>query len=184
MTRRGRRLGHTAALGTVLALAVLPVAWTSSADGAGSPPPQLSTGGTLTASAAQLTGLTYAGVQTVSTAAGGTQVIELTGTSASLTDLALHVPCTAVPGLGTGMAMDAAAAPGSTSSAPAGITVYATSVTATGPAGAVTWTPASPPPAAVLGDVPLTDLTIDFAGIEAPSLTLPGLTQETSFCTP
>jgi len=80
--------------------------------------------------------------------------------------------------------MDAEAAPGSTAEAPQGLTVYVTSVVATGPAGPVAWTPASPPPAAQLGDVRLTDLAIDFAGIEAPSLSVPGLRQATRFCAP
>jgi hypothetical protein len=146
--------------------------------------PQLATGGTLTASSAQLTGLVYDGVTTVTTAAGDTQVLRLTSTAATLTDLQLHVPCTVVPDLGSGLAMDAAAAPGSTAAAPQGITVYATSLAATSAAGPVAWTPAAPPPAAQLGDVSLTGLTIDFAGIEAPALSVPGLREATSFCTP
>lgn len=182
--RRGRpRRRQVVALCAVLATAVLPAAWMSSATGA-SVVPQLSTGGTLTASSAQLTGLTYGGVTTVSTAAGDLPVIALTSTAATLTDLQLHVPCTAVPNLSTGLAMDTDVAAGSTADAPQGLTVYATSVVATGPSGPVAWTPGTPPPAAQLGDVGLTALTIDFAGIEAPSLSLPGLTQATRFCAP
>jgi len=172
------RLRYAAALSALLALAGLP----SAALGASPPGYQLSTGATLTASAAQLSGLVYDGTLTVATTAGDVQVLQLTSTSASLTDLQLHVPCTAVPGLGTGMATDATTSAGSTSSAPSGLTLYATSVAATSSAGPVAWTPASPPPTAQLGDVALTGLTVDFAGLEAPSLSLPGLAQATSFC--
>lgn len=172
------RLRYAAALSALLALAVLP----SAALGAAPPGYQLSTGATLTASAAQLSGLVYDGTVTVTTAAGDLQVLQLTSTSASLTDLQLHVPCTAVPSLGAGLATDATTSTGSTSTAPSGLTLYATSVAATSSAGPVAWTPATPPPAAQLGDVALTDLTVDFAGLEAPSLSLPGLAQTTSFC--
>ena len=173
-----QRLRYAAAVSALLALAAVP----SAAAGATPPGYQPSTGATLTASAAQLAGLVYDGTLTVTTTAGDVQVLQLTSTSASLTDLAVHVPCTTVPGLGAGMATDATTSAGSASTAPAGLRVYATSVTATSGAGPVAWTPATPPPAAQLGDVALTDLTVDFVGIEAPSLSMPGLAQAASFC--
>jgi hypothetical protein len=179
-----RRLSWQLVAATTLTVAALSAAWVPAADGAAPTPGPFASRGTLTASSGQLAGLVYDGVATVSTTTGDQQVIELTSSSASLTDLEIHVPCTAVPQLGEGIAMDAATAQGSTASAPEGLTIYATRVAATTGAGPVSWTPDTPPPAAQLGDVSLTELEVDFAGIEAAGLTLPGLNQATSFCTP
>jgi hypothetical protein len=168
---------------TLRGTAALSCAWVP-ADGAATPAEQLSGGGTLTASTAQLAGLVYDGLATVSTPAGDLQAIQLTSSSAALTDLQLHVPCTAVPGLGQGIATDVATASGSTAAAPDGLTLYATRISAATSAGPVSWTPAAPPTAQQLGDVTLTDAEIDFLGIAVTELSLPGLTQATRFCTP
>lgn len=137
----------------------------------------------LTATAADFHGLVYGGLVTLTTPAGDVPVMKLTSTSASLTSLQLRTRCVPVSGLG-GMATDTLTADGSTSTASGGFTLLASSVTGTAGGAAVTWTPASPPPAEQLGDVSLTDLTVEVASLDAPTLTAPGLRQSTSFCSP
>lgn len=177
-----RRRALPLTVGVLSALALVPLVWASSATGVAVPvAAAFADGAELTASAAELGGLVYEGTVTVATAAGDAEVIKLTSASAALTGLGLHVPCRPAGPAG-GITVDAVTPAGSTSAAGEGITVYATSVTGNADGAAVTWTPASPPPAAELGDVALTDLVVDFAGIEAPSLVTPGLAQTASFC--
>ena len=135
----------------------------------------------VTASTAVLNGLAYAGLVSVPTSGGGSvTAMDLTASSATLTDLSVVVPCTPVPGLGVGMTSVSGIAPGAKASASAGMHLYATSLTA---AGGVAWSPASPPPAASLGDVTVTSVTIDAVWMSLPALSAPGLAQRTAFCT-
>jgi hypothetical protein len=138
---------------------------------------------TMTAASAELTGLVYQGVVTVTLPAGDVQVLELTSSAATLTGLGLHTPCTAAAA-GGATTTDTLTATGSTSTAAGGLTLYATSIAATVGGSPVTWTPAAPPPAEQLGDATLTDATVDLVALSAPSLVLPPLRQATSFCTP
>lgn len=139
-------------------------------------------GSTLTASSATFTGLVFDGVVTVETTAGEVRSLQLTSSSARLTGLGLHSACRPVDGSAQNLRTDSATSAGSTSTAEAGFTLYALSVTATTGGATVTWTPDSPPPAQALGDPTLTDLTIELATLSAPSLSVPELRQSTSFC--
>jgi hypothetical protein len=138
----------------------------------------------LTASAADLAALTYGGVVGVSTPAGTVATIQLTASSASLTNLRLEVPCTLVPTLGTGMASVTTTGSGTTATSPSGLTMYAVSLQADLGGTTVTWTPDSPPPAAALGDVSVTSLKVFAAWVSLPSLSASELTESTVFCTP
>lgn len=142
------------------------------------------TGATLTATQATLAGLTYDGVVTVPTATGDVTTIELRSTAATLTGLELHTPCTPLAALGTGLTAASVTPAGSSSTSTTGLTLYARSVTATVAGTGVTWTPGSPPPAADLGDVVLTDVTIEVTSLTLPAFTAPGLRESASFCTP
>lgn len=144
-------------------------------------PGVLTGGAVLTAGAAQLQGLVYEGTVTVTTPQGPVEVLRLAGTAASLTGLLLQVECTPT-GLGAGLAADVAGAPGAAGSLSGGFTLHTTAITGTSPAGPVSWTPASPPPAAQLGDAALTDVNIQVTGLTAASLTLPGLRESARFC--
>lgn len=182
MRRPRPRRGHAALVG-VLVLLALPAAAVSPADGA-PPAVRFGSGGRLTAGTATLAGLSYAGTVTVTTAAGDMPVLELATRAATLTGLTVDVACTPVPGLGTGLAATISTPAGSTTSAPGGLTLYATSLTATASGAPIAWSPAAPPPAAQLGDVTVSGLGVDFVGIAAPTLSAPGLSQATRFCTP
>ncbi|HEX6517402.1 MAG TPA: hypothetical protein VF049_17695 [Nocardioidaceae bacterium] len=164
-----------------LPLAALPLAWSAAATGALLPPGSvLADGAVLSASSARLAGLVYAGTVTVPTTAGEAVVLELTSTSASLTGLALHVPCRPAGPPG-GMKVDAVTGD-STSTAEQGMTVYATSVSGTAGGSAFAWTPDTPPGTAQLGDVAITDLVVELVAFEAPTLTTPSLRQSAEFC--
>ena len=141
-------------------------------------------GVTLTASAATLVGLTYDGVVAVPTSAGDVSAIQLRSTAATLSGLALRTPCAAVASLGAGMAAESTTPEGSTSTASGGMTLLARSLTASSGGVSVTWTPDMPPPAQALGDVTLTDVTIDATMLTLPSISTSGLREATSFCTP
>ena len=185
--RRRRRLlaGLSAASLAVLTASVPLVLEAPSAE-AGTVPkaaPLPARGATLTAATGVLRGLVFDGVTTVSTTAGNVDTVQLTSSSAALTGLRLEVPCQPVEGLG-GMASTVATPADSTSTAADGFTLYARSITATIAGNTVTWTPVAPPPAQQLGDVTLSDVTVDLAVMQAPALDMPGLRQATSFCTP
>ena len=170
--------------GAVAALALLGLQ-APLAVGAPTAPPQASvTGVTLTASAATLAGLTYDGVVAVPTGAGDVSTIQLSSSAATFSGLALHTPCAAVASLGTGMTAWSTTPQGSTSTASAGMTLLARSLTATAGGVTVTWSPDTPPPAQSLGDVELTDVSIDVTVLSLPSISAPGLSAATSFCTP
>lgn len=184
--RPGRRrlcvVGFAASLGF---LAALPQAFEAPSATAGTMPLEAALpaqGATLTAPTAVLRGLVFKGVVTVSTTAGNVDTLQLTSTSATLTGLRLEVPCQPVGGGLGGMTYTAATAADSTSTAE-NLTFYARSVTATMAGATVTWTPTTQPPAEQLGDLALTDATVDLAVLDAPTLTMPQLRQTTSFCT-
>ncbi|MGZ4634518.1 hypothetical protein [Oryzihumus sp.] len=139
---------------------------------------------TLTAAKATLAGLAYDGVVTVPTTAGTVSTIELRSTAATLTGLELHTPCTPVTALGTGLTAASVTPADSASTSANGLTLYARSVTATVAGASVTWTPDTPPPAADLGDVVLTDVTIEVTSLKLPAFSAPGLRASASFCTP
>ena len=141
-------------------------------------------GATLTATRATLAGLAYDGVVTVPTTAGDVPTIELRSTAATLTGLELHTPCTPLAALGTGLTAASVTPAGSASTSASGLTLYARSVTATMAGAGVTWTPDSPPPAADLGDVVLSDVTIEVTSLTLPAFSAPGLRESASFCTP
>lgn len=184
--RPGRRrlcvVGFAASLGFI---AALPQAFEAPSATAGTMPLEAALpaqGATLTAPTAVLRGLVFKGVITVSTTAGNVDTLQLTSTSATLTGLRLEVPCQPVGGGLGGMTYTAATAADSTSTAE-DVTFYARSVTATVAGTAVTWTPTAQPPAEQLGDLALTDATVDLAVLDTPTLTMPRLRQTTSFCT-
>lgn len=133
---------------------------------------------TLTADTAQLNGLVYH-----APAAGTTSdTIELSSSSADFTNLNLQTPCVLAglaPG-GQGLATTLLAA---STRAAQGLTFWATSVTGTQAGQAVTWTPASPPAQADLGDVPLADLSVQLVTAQFPALAAPdGVKQYSFFC--
>jgi hypothetical protein len=131
---------------------------------------------TLTADSAQLNGLVYH-----APAAGSTSdTIEFSSTSADFTNLNLQSPCVLADLPGPGLAMTLLAA---STRAAQGLTFWATSVTGTQAGQTVTWTPASPPAQADLGDVPLSDLSVQLVTAQFPELRAPdGSKQYASFC--
>ena len=147
-------------------------------------PQATANGVVLTASAATLLDLTYDGVVAVPTSDGDVSTIQLRSTAATWSGLALHTPCAAVTSLGAGMMLESTTPQGSTSTASAGMTLLARSLRASSGGVTVTWTPDTPPPAQSLGDVDLTNVTIDATILRLPAISAPGLREATSFCTP
>jgi hypothetical protein len=139
----------------------------------------------LTATTAHLTGLTYDGTLDVVDSSGSTvSVLSLTAASGTLDAVRLDVACTAVPGLGTGIASVFSVPADAQASAGQGLHLLATQVSGTAGGQAVSWTPALPPPAADLGELSLADFRADGVMLGVPDLTAPGLAHSTRFCTP
>jgi hypothetical protein len=107
--------------------------------------------------------------------------MDITASAGSLVDLAITVPCTAVPGLGTGMASTTTTRSGSTATAAQGLELYLTTLTVTSAGSSTTFTPAAPPPS--LGDITVDSLEAQGLWASMPALSAAGLAQHTSFCT-
>ena len=188
--RRRRRKVASLSVGSIAVLAFVPLVLDASSAAGSTVPvavpvtaPLPASGATLTAASAVLGGLVYDGIVTVTTTAGDVPTLKLSSASATITGLRLDVPCQAVQGLG-GISAAVVTPSASKSAAEKGITLFARSVTATMAGSTVTWTPDAPPPAQQLGDATLTDATVELATLRAPELTMPGLRQTTTFCTP
>jgi len=143
-----------------------------------------SVGLVVTTSAAVLTGFTYVGNVAVPTPNGPVTTMEFTAASASLANLRIDIPCTAVPALSTGMTSVTGTEPSAAATAAHGLHFYATSVAGTTGGTALTWTPDTPPPPGPLGDVTMTAVTIHATWMSMPSLSASGLAQHTAFCAP
>jgi hypothetical protein len=132
---------------------------------------------TLTADSAQLNGLVYH-----APAAGTTSdTLELSSTSAEFTNLNLQSPCVLAGMTGAGGQGLATTLLAGSLRAAQGVTFLATSVTGTSAGATVTWTPASPPATADLGDVPLTDLSVQLVTARFPLVVAPDGTRQYSF---
>jgi len=147
-----------------------------------SPVSASSVGFDLSAGSTTFAGFTFVGLVTVSTPTGDVSAMDLTATHASLVDLGLVVPCTAVASVGTGMTSVTSTKPGGTSTAAQGLELYLTTLTVTVSGSPTTFTPASPPPS--LGDVTVDSLDAHGLWASMPSLSAPGLAQHTAFCKP
>ncbi len=161
-------------LGPALAASAAPV-----------PPPAVYHIASLSAATATLTGTAYDGIETLDVAGVEVDTLKLTMASATLGDLAVTVPCTPLAaGSATGISVGITTPSGSESTAPEGMTLWATSVTGTTPLGKTTWTPENPPPARTLGTLALSGLEVSFVTADLPSLQVPDLRQAATFCAP
>ncbi|HSF26622.1 MAG TPA: hypothetical protein VLC50_03800 [Actinomycetes bacterium] len=177
-----RRVRSRQLVGVLAGLTVLVLNSPGAADGAVVAAPAFAGVAALTGSSAELAGVVFEGVATVQTATGTVETIKLTTTAAAITDLRLRPPCTPISGLGAGMTTESTTPGQSISRAPAGMTVYATALTASTPTGSVTWTAANPPPARQLGDLSLAELSVQLVSLRAPEIVLPGLHQASLYC--